>query len=118
MVSHTPNPVFPSLFFILFIIQSSNIMWTIDLVRELIDMKRDQIKESEDFIKEADFDRDITAQVKRRESLLISLGKLEEIEEWIIKTQECGDMNDYIAHKAYTYQLIEQYKGYREGMQQ
>ena len=85
-------------------------MWTIDFVKEMIATKQEQISDKEDFIREADFSRDLTESVKSRAALLERLSKLEEIGDEMDKCISTEDTNDYISQKAFVYTLIQAYK--------
>ena len=85
-------------------------MWNIDLVNDMIANKQEVIADKEDFIREADFSRDLTECVKSRAVLLERLSKLEEIREEIEKCSKTDNMDDYIAQKALVYTLIQAYK--------
>ena len=85
-------------------------MWTIDFVKEMIATKQEQISDKEDFIREADFSRDLTEPVKSRAALIERLTKLEEIREEMEKCSATNTMNDYISQKALVYTLIQAYK--------
>ena len=85
-------------------------MWTIDFVKEMIATKQEQISDKEDFIREADFSRDLTDSVKSRAVLLERLSKLEEIRDEMEKCNATESMNDYISQKALVYTLIQAYK--------
>ena len=85
-------------------------MWTIDFVNEMIATKQEQISDKEDFIREADFSRDLTDSVKSRAVLLERLSKLEEIRDEMEKCNATESMNDYISQKALVYTLIQAYK--------
>ena len=85
-------------------------MWTIDFVKEMIATKQEQISDKEDFIREADFSRDLTDSVKSRAVLLERLAKLEEIRDEMKKCNATDSMNDYISQKALVYTLIQAYK--------
>ena len=85
-------------------------MWDIDFVNEMIATKQDLISDKEDFIREADFSRDLTESVKSRAVLLERLSKLEEIRDEMKKCNATDSMNDYISQKALVYTLIQAYK--------
>lgn len=85
-------------------------MWDIDFVNEMIATKQDLISDKEDFIREADFSRDLTDSVKSRAVLLERLAKLEEIRDEMKKCNATDSMNDYISQKALVYTLIQAYK--------
>ena len=85
-------------------------MWTIDFVKEMNATKQEQISDKEDFIREADFSRDLTESVKSRAALLERLSKLEEIRDEMEKCNATDSMNDYISQKALVYTLIQAYK--------
>ena len=85
-------------------------MWDIDFVNEMIATKQDLISDKEDFIREADFSRDLTDSVKSRAVLLERLAKLEEIRDEMEKCSATNTMNDYISQKALVYTLIQAYK--------
>lgn len=85
-------------------------MWDIDFVNEMIATKQDLISDKEDFIREADFSRDLTDSVKSRAVLLERLAKLEEIRDEMEKCDATESMNDYISQKALVYTLIQAYK--------
>jgi hypothetical protein len=85
-------------------------MWTIDFVLETIQLKQDMIRDKEDFIREAEYSRDLTDAVRSRAHMLERLTKLEEIRDEMKKCEETSAMNDYIAQKALVYTLIEKYK--------
>ena len=75
-------------------------MWNIDFVNEMIATKQELISDKEDFIREADFNRDLTESVKSRAVLLERLTKLEEIREEMEKCSATNTMNDYISQKS------------------
>ena len=85
-------------------------MWDIEFVNEMIATKQDLISDKEDFIREADFSRDLTDSVKSRAVLLERLAKLEEIRDEMKKCNATDSMNDYISQKALVYTLIQAYK--------
>ena len=85
-------------------------MWNIDFVNEMIATKQELIADKENFIREADFSRDLTESVKSRAVLLERLTKLEEIREEMEKCSATNTMNDYISQKALVYTLIQAYK--------
>ena len=85
-------------------------MWDLDFVNEMIATKKDVISDKEDFIREADFSRDLTDSVKSRAVLLERLAKLEEIRDEMKKCNATDSMNDYISQKALVYTLIQAYK--------
>ena len=85
-------------------------MWDIDFVNEMIATKQDLISDKEDFIREADFSRDLTDSVKSRAVLLERLAKLEKIRDEMKKCNATDSMNDYISQKALVYTLIQAYK--------
>ena len=85
-------------------------MCTIAFVNEMIATKQNQISDKEAFIREADFNRDLTDCVKSRAVLLERLTKLEEIREEMEKCSATNTMNDYISQKALVYTLIQAYK--------
>lgn len=85
-------------------------MWDIDFVNEMIATKQNLISDKEDFIREADFSRDLTDSVKSRAVLLERLAKLEEIRDEMKKCNATDSMNDYISQKALVYTLIQAYK--------
>ncbi len=85
-------------------------MWNFDYVNDLIVTKQQQVHDKEDFIREADFNRDLTECVKSRALLLEHITKLEEIRDGISKCLSIDDTNDYIAQKASVYTLIQAYK--------
>ena len=76
----------------------------------MIATKQDLISDKEDFIREADFSRDLTDSVKSRAVLLERLAKLEEIRDEMKKCNATDSMNDYISQKALVYTLIQAYK--------
>jgi len=85
-------------------------MWNLDFVLETLQLKQDMIRDKEDFIREAEFSRDLTDAVRSRAHMLERVTKLEEIRDEIKKCNDTSDMNDYIAQKALVYSLIEKYK--------
>lgn len=85
-------------------------MWNINYIDTQISVINESIDNLNEFIKKADFDTDVTSPVLSRQQLIKKLTNLEEIKEQMVSTLECGDMNDYISHKAQTYRMIERYK--------
>lgn len=85
-------------------------MWDIHFVKEQIALKQDLINDKDDFIREADFSRDLTEIVESRRRLVNQLVKLQVIELEMEKSATMSDMDLYIAQKASVYALIEEYK--------
>lgn len=89
-------------------------MWNLDYVNDLIAVKGDMIRDKEIFIREVDFNRDITKAVQSRSNLLKHLTQLEEIRHEMTKCLELGDTNEYISQFTLVYSLIEKYKAERD----
>lgn len=89
-------------------------MWNLDYVNDMINLKSEMIQDKDNFIREADFNRDITQAVLSRGNLLQQLTKLEEIRDEIQKCLDLEDMNEYISQFALVYGLIESYKAVTE----
>lgn len=85
-------------------------MWTLDYVNDLIATKQSLIADKDAFIREADFNRDLTECVKSRAFQLERLTKLEEIRTEMETCNATNCMNDYISQKALVYTLIQAYK--------
>ena len=89
-------------------------MWDLNYVNDMINLKSEMIQDKDNFIREADFNRDITQCVVSRSNLLMQLTKLEEIRDEIQKCLDLEDMNDYIAQFGLVHGLIESYKAITE----
>tara|TARA_B100000963_G_scaffold17486_1_gene13397 strand:- start:2730 stop:2993 length:264 start_codon:yes stop_codon:yes gene_type:complete len=86
-------------------------MWTLSYVKEQIGIKQIQIQDKDAFIREADYDRDLSECVAKRHALDIQLVKLEVIYLEMQKCEAMTDMELLIAQKKSVYNLIREYKG-------
>ncbi len=89
-------------------------MWDLNYVNDMINLKSEMIQDKETFIREVDFNRDITKAVKSRSNLLKHLTQLEEIRDEMTKCLELEDTNEYISQFTLVYSLIEKYKAERD----
>jgi|TARA_R100001510_G_C7647534_1_gene204859 c-di-GMP-related signal transduction protein len=89
-------------------------MWNIDYVNDMINVKSELIQDKESFIREVDFNRDITQAVLSRSNLLQQVTQLEEIRDEMQKCLDHEDTNEYISQFALVYTLIEKYKAERD----
>ena len=109
----SPNEQPLSIATILFIL-NPNTMWNIDYVNDMINVKSELIQDKESFIREVDFNRDITQAVLSRSNLLQQVTQLEEIRDEMQKCLDHEDTNEYISQFALVYTLIEKYKAERD----
>jgi len=101
MVDETnPQPLFNS---------NPNTMWNLDFVEETLETQREQLHNIEEYIRAADYQRDMTEQVKIRQELLNKHTALEEIRDEMTACEKLEEMNDLISQKALVYTLIQKY---------
>tara|TARA_R100001440_G_scaffold48277_1_gene68140 strand:+ start:1078 stop:1356 length:279 start_codon:yes stop_codon:yes gene_type:complete len=84
-------------------------MWNLDFVEETLEMQREQLEQIDQYIRMADYQRDMTEQVKIRQDLLNKHTALEEIRDEMTACEKLEEMNDIISQKALVYTLIQKY---------
>ena len=84
-------------------------MWNLDFVEETLEMQRQQLEQIDQYIRMADYQRDMTEQVKIRQDLLNKHTALEEIRDEMTACEKLEEMNDIISQKALVYTLIQKY---------
>lgn len=84
-------------------------MWNLDFVEETLEMQRVQLEQIDEYIRQADYSRDMTEQVKTRQVVLGRFTALEEIRDEMTACEKLEEMNDIIAQKALVYTLIQKY---------
>jgi predicted component of type VI protein secretion system len=84
-------------------------MWNLDFVEETLEMQRQQLEQIDQYIRMADYQRDMTEQVKIRQDLLNKHTALEEIRDEMAACEKLEEMNDLISQKALVYTLIQKY---------
>lgn len=85
-------------------------MWNLHYTQSLISDLQSEIIAINDYIKEVDYDVDISKCSEKRHALIGKEAKLIMILESMQSTMECGDMDDYINRKNLTRVLIKEYE--------
>ena len=85
-------------------------MWNLEYTQAVIKDIQSELTGVCDYIKDVDYDVDISAAIKKRHALLGKEAKLNMILQSMQDTLECGDMDDYISRKMTTMSLIKEYQ--------